>query len=427
MDYQQTIDFLYSKLPMFQRLGAAALKFDLKNITRLMEALENPHTKIKTIHIAGTNGKGSSAHMVASILQEAGYKTGLFTSPHLKSFTERMRINGQEIPQQEVIEFVDQVSGLIDTLKPSFFELTFAMAMQFFAQQQVDIAVVEVGMGGRLDSTNIITPEVCLITNISLDHQQFLGDTLSEIAAEKAGIIKPGVPVIISENQGEIAKVFIAKAMATGSELLFADDNLRLEQATETRFNMIQGMDILLEGIIPDLKGTYQYKNIVGVVALLLLLRRDNKFEITDDAIQKGLENVGKNTGLKGRWQLLSQKPTIIADTGHNQAGIEQVVTGLEQMVYEKLHIVWGMVDDKNAMELMSFLPKEATYYFVKADLPRALSRSGLEETATKLGLKGTTYLSVMAGFDSARHNADNDDLIFIGGSTFVVAEIENL
>ncbi len=427
MDYQKTVDFLYAKLPMFQKIGGAALKFNLNNIHLLMQRLSNPHKKVKTIHIAGTNGKGSSAHMVASVLQAAGYKTGLFTSPHLKSLTERMRINGQEIPQQEVITFVDEIIELIDEIKPSFFEITFAMAMQYFYRFKVDIAVIEVGMGGRLDSTNIIVPEICLITNISEDHQQYLGHSLAEIAVEKAGIFKPGVPIIISEKQEVVMDVFIEQARAMECELSFADQHICLEQASANRYNIIAGDKILLEGLQPDLKGPYQLPNIIGVVALILALRHKTTFAITDGALQTGLESVILNTGLKGRWQVLNEQPLVIADTGHNRAGIQQIADELARLEHNNLHIVWGMVNDKGGEELMQLLPKEAIYYFVEAYSPRAMAVTKLAKVAAELGLSGKVYPSVKTGYRAALEQALVDDMIFIGGSTFVVAEIDDL
>ena len=412
---------------MFQKTGGAALKFDLHNITALLARLGNPQQKLRFVHVAGTNGKGSSAHMLASVLQAAGYKTGLFTSPHLQSFTERIRINGREIAEEAVVGFVEEIMGLIDELEPSFFEITFAMAVHYFNRQQVDVAVVEVGMGGRLDSTNIILPEICLITNIGYDHQQFLGSTLPEIAAEKAGIIKPGVPVVISESQPAVAGVFVARASALGCELIFADRLLHLEQAAPDRYNVMAGHEVVLEGLKPDLKGPYQLANIIGVVATLRKLGEAAGFAITDEAIRAGLENVVANTGLKGRWQVLGTRPLVIADTGHNVAGIKMIVAELAKLAYTNLHIVWGMVNDKDAGEILALLPPTGNYYFVRADIPRAMPATELLAAAQDAGLPGRACTSVAEGYLAAKAAAGPDDLLFIGGSTFVVAEIDEL
>ena len=427
MDYQQTIDYLFSQLPMFQKVGGVALKYDLQNINVLMKALDNPHQKVKTIHVGGTNGKGSTVHMMASVLQAAGYKTGLFTSPHLKSFTERIKINGEEITQQKVIEFVERISDIKDDFKPSFFEITFAMAMDYFCSQQVDIAIIEVGMGGRLDSTNIITPEISLITNISKDHQQFLGDTLPAIAAEKAGIFKEGVEVVIGEYQHEVADVFIEKAKAMACPLMFANKRYHIEQANEARYSIFDKNNLLLEGILPDLKGTYQVKNMITAVAGLLQLKEKNEFQISAKALRSGLENVVRNTGIKGRWQVLKTKPLTITDTAHNTAGIKEVINSLYWVNKAQLHIVWGMVNDKEIDEILNLLPPSARYYFVAAKIPRALSPHHLSEVAQRHDLLGEVYHSVMDGVANAFRNANKEDTIFIGGSTFVVAEIENL
>jgi len=427
MNYQETIEFLFTRLPMFQRVGAAALKFNLDNITSLMDKLDNPHKKIKTIHVAGTNGKGSSSHMIASVLQSAGYKTGLFTSPHLKFFTERIRINGEEISEAAVVDFVDRIKGLAEEIEPSFFEITFAMAMYYFYQQKVDVAIVEVGLGGQFDSTNIIEPEICLITNISLDHQYFLGNTIAEIAGEKAGIIKPGVPVVISESQEETKSVFSSVANQKNSEIIFADKLFYAEQAADDRYNIIAKEEIFLEGLKPDLMGEYQMSNIIGVIALMNRLKKNTNFLLSQDDIRNGLENVAHNTKLKGRWQVLAKSPLIITDTGHNIAGIKEILKEIGRVQYKNLHIVWGMVSDKDAGKILNLLPKSAEYYFVQPDIPRSLPLADLLEAADQVGIKGQGYDSVMDGYYAAQKNALADDLIFIGGSTFVVAEIEDL
>ncbi len=424
MNYQQTLDYLYNNLPMFQRIGPAAYKVDLGNIVELMQAMGNPENDFKSIHVAGTNGKGSSSHMLASILQEAGYKVGLYTSPHLKSFTERVRINGEEIPESSVVDFVGRIKPLIKKISPSFFEITVALAFDYFCKSKVDIAIIEVGLGGRIDSTNIITPEVSLITNIGLDHQSLLGDTLEKIAIEKAGIIKNNVPVVISQKQPVIEKVFIDKANKEGTSVTFATDKYSIEQATAERYNVISANKITIEGLKLDLKGNYQQYNLLGVLQTIDLLKG---FSITEEHIRAGLENVIANTGLKGRWQQLEKNPIVLCDTGHNVDGVQIIVDQLSSYSYNELHIVWGMVDDKSIDEVLNLLPKEAIYYFCAADIPRALEAKVLQSSAIGLGLLGDFYTSVKLAIDHAKKNADSDDLIFIGGSTFVVAEIENL
>lgn len=409
---------------MFQRIGPAAYKVDLGNIVELMRAMDNPENDFKSIHVAGTNGKGSSSHMLASILQEAGYKVGLYTSPHLKTFTERVKINGEDIGEGEVVEFVERVRPLIEKISPSFFEITVALAFDHFSKNKVDIAIIEVGLGGRLDSTNIITPEVSLITNIGLDHQSLLGDTMEKIAIEKAGIIKKEVPVVISQKQPLIEHIFIDKARTEGTSITFADMNYIIEQANEERCNVILKNKIVIEGLKLDLKGTYQQYNLPGVLQTIDLL---DGFNITSEQIRAGLERVISNTGLKGRWQILGSNPTIICDTGHNVDGVRMIIDQLNSYSYNRLHIVWGMVEDKSLDEVLALLPKEATYYFCAADIPRALGENILKSNAGGAGLLGDSYKSVKLAIDQAKRNADLKDLIFIGGSTFVVAEIENL
>ena len=390
MQYQQTLDYLYHNLPMFQRIGPAAYKVDLGNIVELMKVMGNPENDFKSIHVAGTNGKGSSSHMLASILQEAGYKVGLYTSPHLKSFTERVKINGQEIPEEEVVEFVSRIKPLIEKISPSFFEITVALAFDHFSRNKVDIAIIEVGLGGRLDSTNIITPEVALITNIGLDHQSLLGDTLEKIAIEKAGIIKREVPVVISQKQASIEHVFIDKASTEGTSIVFADMDYAIEQANEERCNVIFKNEIIIEGLMLDLKGSYQQYNLPGVLQTIDLL---SGFNITSEQIRAGLEKVIANTGLKGRWQILGSKPTIICDTGHNVDGVRMIIDQLNSNTYNRLHIVWGMVEDKSIDEVLALLPKEATYYFCAADIPRALNARKLESSAKKMQFKSSHFV----------------------------------
>ncbi len=410
MDFQQTLDYLFSALPMYQRIGKSAYKKNLDNTLALCEALGNPQTQFKSVHIAGTNGKGSSAHMISAILQSAGYKTGLYTSPHLKSFTERIRINGIEILEQAVIDFVMDHKHLIEEIKPSFFEITVVMAFEYFARQKVDIAVIEVGLGGRLDSTNVITPEVSLITNISLDHQEMLGDTLPLIAIEKAGIIKEGVPIVIGQRQIEIEDIFINRASALNSPIVFGEDQFPID---ENNFDL-------------QLRGDYQQNNLPGVLSIVDHLVKKG-YKITHDHIQNGLINTSDLTGLKGRWQILQEDPAMICDTGHNVAGIQLILKQLSRMAYNQLHIVWGMVDDKDSESVLSLLPNEAKYYFCQANVPRAKKAQLLFEEANIMGLDGVLIEDVNESINAASQNADKSDLIFIGGSTFVVAEIANL
>lgn len=424
MTYQETLDYLYNALPMFQRVGPVAYKVDLGNTVELVKAIDNPHTKFKSIHVGGTNGKGSVSHMLASVLQEAGYKVGLYTSPHLKSFTERIRINGSPITERAVVDFVERIQPTIKKIEPSFFEITVAMAFDYFAREEVDIAVVEVGLGGRLDSTNILTPEVSVITNIGWDHQSLLGNTLRKIAFEKAGIIKKGVPVVVSQKQSEVARVFEEKAASEQTSLTFASDMYRLERASPDRFNVFWYNEIVLEGLQLDLKGAYQRYNILGVLQTLDKLKG---FDISEEAIRNGLENVITNTGLKGRWQQLGSNPTIICDTGHNQDGVHFIVDQLRQLSYKKLHMVWGMVNDKSIDEVLALLPKTAFYYFCAANIPRAMKADQLKQKAAEHQLDSETYPSVSEAIHAAKKNASDEDLIFIGGSTFVVAEIEEL
>ena len=427
MTYQETIEYLYQQLPVFHRIGKKAFKADLKNTLILCERLDNPHLKFKTIHIAGTNGKGSSSHYLASILQSAGYKTGLYTSPHLKSFTERIRIDGEPIPEDKVVRFVENNKDFLEELKPSFFEMSVGMAFEYFAQEKVDIAVIEVGLGGRLDSTNIITPIVSLITNISLDHTDILGDTIPKIAYEKAGIIKANIPVVISEKDINTEDVFIEKAKQENSQIYFAEDYFRVINFLER--------DLLLEIELLDLAknqhfkiqsqlvGEYQLKNILGVLKTVDLLN-DLGLSINQDSIFKGLRSVISQTGLKGRWQMLSERPTIICDTAHNVAGISQVLNSLMKIKYEKLWMILGFVSDKDISSILSLLPKDANYVFCQADIPRALNTQELVKNAKNYGLVGEEIADVNEAIDYVKSKANIDDLIYIGGSTFVVAEI---
>ncbi|MFD1187304.1 bifunctional folylpolyglutamate synthase/dihydrofolate synthase [Pontibacter rugosus] len=430
MTYQDCLDYLYQQLPMYQRIGNAAFKKSLDNIVALCEAMGQPQHQFKSIHVAGTNGKGSSSHMLAAVLQESGYKTGLYTSPHLKSFTERVRINGQELPQDYLVQFVEQYKPLFERVKPSFFEMTVALAFKYFAEEQVDIAVIEVGLGGRLDSTNIITPVASLITNISLDHQSMLGDTITAIAAEKAGIIKPSVPAVISMKQLEAQEVFETKAEEMQAPLLFADDQFRVDVTSSNLqrqvFQVYYKEQVFLQGLELDLAGSYQKYNLPGVLQVLKLMH-ELGYAISDKAVRTGLANVKALTGLKGRWQVLQQEPLMLCDTGHNEDGVKQIVKGLEQLQTKQVHIVFGAVNDKDVSTILALLPKHYTYYFCEAAIPRALPVSELLLKAQHIGLNGTAYTTVAEAIAAAKANATPDEVIFVGGSTFVVAEIEEL
>jgi dihydrofolate synthase / folylpolyglutamate synthase len=422
--YQETLDYLYQNLPIFQRVGAAAYKADLTNTIALCQALGNPQNKFKSIHVAGTNGKGSSSHMLAAILQTAGYKTGLYTSPHLKEFTERIKINGQEVGQEFVIDFVNRIKSEIEKIKPSFFEITVAMAFDYFAQQKVDVAVIEVGLGGRLDSTNVITPIVSLITNISWDHKDLLGDTLPKIAFEKAGVIKNNTPVVISERQPDVEHVFITKADETKSKILFADDEWKVNTLSNGKFSVIHTS--LQHEYELDLKGLYQRKNIAGVLAVVEILR-ETDFSITNDQVYKGLRATTSITGLKGRWQKLGEKPLMICDTGHNEGGVKEVMRQVLALKFDRLFIVWGSVKDKDISMILALLPKKAYYFFCQAKIPRAMPALELQEKSKQFGLDGMAVEDVNEAIAMAKKLSTPDDFVFIGGSTFVVAEIDGL
>jgi len=401
MNYQQTLDWMFAQLPMYQREGKTAFKKDLTNIVLFSEVLNFPERKFKTIHVGGTNGKGSTSHMLASILQEAGCKVGLYTSPHLKSFTERIRVNGQEIPKRKVTSFIKKQKGFLEQQKLSFFEMTVGLAFDYFANEKVDIAIIEVGLGGRLDSTNIITPEVSVITNIGLDHTQFLGETLPEIAYEKAGIIKNNIPVVIGEKQTEVLPVFAEKAKECASKIYFASDD---DKNYKT-----------------DLLGDYQKANSKTAVAAIQQLQG---FRVSEKNISEGLLKVVKNTSLKGRWQVLQGDLKVICDTAHNKEGLTIVLNQLKNVQYKKLHIVLGVVLDKNLTDILPMFPKEATYYFCKPNIPRGLSEVVLQEKALNFDLFGEKYATVKKALKAALANANQEDTIYIGGSTFVVAEI---
>jgi len=430
MNYQQTIDYLFSQLPMFHRVGASAYKANLDNTIEICRILGNPEKKIKCVHIAGTNGKGSVSHMVASVLQTAGYKTGLYTSPHLKDFRERIRINGKKIPKSNVIAFVSTYRKSFEAIQPSFFEYTFGMAVKYFADERVDIAVIETGMGGRLDSTNVVNSIVSVITNIGLDHTQFLGEAPEQIAFEKAGIIKHSVPVIIGQTQDDVLPVFRKKAQANDAELIIADKFFKAVNARKTGgIHPLYQMDILREGklYLENLKcpltGNYQIKNIVTSLQVVEVLKM-NGYSIGSSHTHQGIRNVKKNTGFKGRWQILGKSPLIICDTCHNVDGIKEVVAQLNEMQFKNLHFVLGFVKDKKIESILKLLPKDAVYYFCKANIPRGLDQNELLTSGKRFGLYGKSYKTVNDAFTASKKEAGKDDLIFIGGSTFVVAEV---
>lgn len=403
MTYTEIVKWMFAQLPMYQMQGASAYKKDLTNTLLLAKHLGNPEKDIQCIHVAGTNGKGSVSSMLASILQEAGLRVGLYTSPHLKDFRERIKINGQDIPEDSVTAFITQNKAFFEAHQLSFFEMTVGLAFDYFRQEQVDIAVIETGMGGRLDSTNIITPMVSVITNIGMDHTQFLGSTLREIAGEKAGIIKPGIPVVIGEYTPETRLVFETKAKACGSPIQFASDEVK-------------------EVYPSGLHGDYQHSNIKTVLKTVEVI--NERLFISGDAIRKGLLNVVENTGLKGRWQQLRDNPVAIADTAHNGHGLKIVMAQLQKQHYRTLHIVLGVVNDKDLNDILPLFPKDAVYYFCKPNVPRGLDMLLLKEAAAKHGLQGNAYPSVTAAYESALDEAAPEDLIYIGGSTFVVAEV---
>lgn len=405
MNYSETLDWMFQQLPMYQRIGSVAYKADLANTHLLMNALDNPQHKFKSVHIGGTNGKGSTSHMLASVLQEAGYKVGLYTSPHLVDFRERIQINGQLIEKEFVVDFITSNKDFFSANKLSFFEMTVGLAFDYFAKEQVDIAVIEVGMGGRLDSTNVITPLVSAITNISLDHTQFLGDTLAKIATEKAGIIKTNVPCVIGETTQETKAVFEAKAKEVNTPLFYTSP---------------------LPELFPSaLNASYQKYNQSIVVELVTQLTKQG-YHITKDNVANGIKNVIKNTNLRGRWECLQENPKVIADTGHNKAGIQAILEQLKDEKYADLHVVFGMVNDKNSMEILKLLPKNATYYLCKASVPRSKPVEDLHNEASQIGLTTYVFNSPENAYSLALTKAKPTDLIWVGGSTFVVADVLN-
>ncbi len=403
MNYQEAIDFLFNALPMYQRVGNKAFKKDLSNTIELCRALDNPQHGFKSIHVAGTNGKGSSSHMLSAILQSAGYRVGLYTSPHLKNFTERIRINGQEIARTAVVDFVTSNKSIIEQIRPSFFEMTVAMAFDHFAKESVDIAVIEVGLGGRLDSTNVITPEVSLITNIGYDHMDMLGDTLPQIALEKAGIIKPGVPVVVSEQQRETTRVFQQVAKKKASKIFFTED-------------VADDYDV-------GLSGNYQQQNVRGVLKTIEVLREQG-WKVADSDISNGLKNVVSLTNLKGRWSVLKNVPLTICDTGHNREAFQYIISQIEALNKQQIHMVLGFVQDKNVADLLKMIPNGVSLTFCQSTVPRAMPINKLMSLANDLGIEANQIVDVNQAIEEVTANASKDDVIFVGGSTFVVAEI---
>jgi dihydrofolate synthase/folylpolyglutamate synthase len=427
MTYEQATNYLFTRLPMFSRIGAAAYKKDLTNTIKLCDYLGNPQTAFKCIHIAGTNGKGSTSHMLAAVLQTAGYKTGLYTSPHLRDFRERFRVNGEMIDKAFVVDFVQRIQPAIDEIEPSFFEITVAMAFEYFRQKQIDIAVIETGLGGRLDSTNVITPEVSVITNIGWDHMNLLGDTLPAIALEKAGIIKPRVPVVIGETAVETKPIFEQVARENEAPLFFADKQRYVAEWKYEHHQLVlqvadSGSDERNTYQL-DLPGYYQTKNCITVLEVIYHLQKAG-FKITDEQVQRALRQVKKLTGLHGRWEVIHANPVVVLDVGHNEDGIKQITAQIELSDFQHLHIVIGMVKDKEIEKVLALLPKEATYYFTRAQIPRALPENELAASAQAVGLNGHTYSDVNTALQEAMHKADKRDMIIVCGSVFVVGEV---
>jgi len=426
LTYQEALDYLFSKLPMFQRVGPPAFKKSLDKTRALMAHLGNPQDQLRCIHIAGTNGKGSVAHMLAAVYQAAGYRVGLHTSPHYLDFRERIKRDGQLAPEAFVIDFVRDNRSFLDALGPSFFEVSVGMAFRYFVQEKVDLAVIETGLGGRLDSTNVVTPLLSIITNIGYDHQQFLGDTLPEIAGEKAGIIKPGLPVLIGETQEEVRAVFEEKATREASPLYFADQFIEVVKTGNFDggqiFNVKDSSGSRMNALRLEASGSYQQKNLTTVLAALNLL--NSQFEVSEEPIRKGLEELRDRTRFLGRWQLLQRSPTVIVESAHNLDGVRYAMDQLAAYDYHQLHIVWGMVADKDQQPVLALLPKQAVYYFVRPDIPRGLDAHALRKKGMLAGLRGKSYSSVKSGLTAALEQAHEKDLVFVGGSIFVVAEV---
>lgn len=423
MNYKQTLEFLYKQLPCYQRIGAAAYKENLDNTIALLSAIGNPHLQIQTIHIAGTNGKGSISHMCASILQEAGYKTGLYTSPHLLDFRERIKINGNCVSKRYITDFVKKYAKIITDIQPSFFEITVAMSFDYFAKQNIDIAVIETGLGGRLDSTNVIIPKVSIISNIGLDHTHLLGNTIDKIAIEKAGIIKPNTPVIIGETQKEIKDIFITIAEKNKAPITFADAKTSLQLTNKQYWH--KGFSIInsnstIKNITSNLQGIYQQKNIITVAATISELQNQG-LHITQSQFKKGIEKTIINTGLLGRWQIINKKPLIICDTAHNAEGIKETMKQLQDINKPDIHILWGMVDDKDVSKIIPLLPQKATYYVTKPNIERGMKIKKLASNFE--GMKFKTFPTIANAYKTAIKNLHATSVLYIGGSTFVVAE----
>lgn len=425
MNYNEVLDFMYKSLPMYQRVGQAAYKANLDNTNILDHHFESPHKNYRCIHIAGTNGKGSFSHSLASILQEAGYKVGLYTSPHLLDYRERIRVNGEKISENYVTDFINNNYQLLTDLKPSFFEMSVALAFKYFYDEKVEIAVVEVGMGGKLDSTNIIKPDLSIITNIGLDHIQFLGDTIESIAEQKAGIIKKTIPVVISETNEITKKVFVKIAKQNNSEIYFADADIKTQiiKYSESYNTFKIQYDNVVEELNFDLLGKYQEKNLQGILKSVDLLKRKG-YLISDSALRRGLLNVKKNTSLRGRWEFINTQPLTICDIGHNYDGLYSVINQLTSLQYNKLHVVLGFANDKDIEHVLPLFPVDAIYYFTQASVPRAYNSKELKAVATNFNLIGNDYETVKTAFEAAKKIAEKEDIIFIGGSAFVVADL---
>ena len=432
MNYQQTIDYLFEQLPMFSRIGAAAYKENLDNTIALCNAIDNPQTKFKSVHIAGTNGKGSTSHMLAAMLQAAGYKTGLYTSPHLIDFRERIKINGNMISQEFVIDFVEQTKEVSNKIQPSFFELTVAMAFDYFAKEQVDIAIIETGLGGRLDSTNIINPLLSIITNIGFDHMNLLGNTLEKICFEKAGIIKHNTPVVIGEYNEITKPVFVEKATSCNAPIYFAQDEYTVDQIQPGNFQLhceVTNIEqAITENFTLDLNGLYQIKNLKTILCAEGILQNLG-FNISNQQEKFALENVKKLTGLHGRWDVIGTDPLIVLDVAHNEDGIKQLIQQVNSMniQFDKLHIIIGIVNDKDISAMLTLLPKDASYYFSNAQIPRALPAVALQESAKQFGLTGNSYIDVNEALNAAKNTAEKNDFIIVCGSVFLVAEVNEL
>lgn len=428
MTYSETLDFLYHSLPVFQHIGGSAYKAGLDNILSLEAELGDPHRRFASVHVAGTNGKGSVSHMVAAVLQAAGYRTGLFTSPHLQDFRERIRVNGEMISEDAVIHFVEQHREAIDRIGPSFFEATTAMAFDYFAREEVDVAVIEVGMGGRLDSTNIIRPRVSVITNISRDHAQFLGNTLPEIAGEKAGIIKEETPVVIGQSQLETQMVFISRAKELHAPILFADQLYEVTKQIHCddcqQFKVRSRMDGEAFSLELDLQGDYQRLNLLTALTTLDVLNGAGGLQIPQSAVRQGLAQAARSTGLRGRWQILDRQPLTVCDTGHNEGGLSETLAQIARQTYRKLYMVLGFVSDKEIDRVLPMMPREAHYLFTQASIERAMPAQELSQRAAAYGLQGETIPHVQQAVARARELAGPEDMIYIGGSTFVVAEL---